>query len=157
LRKRSLPKREIRDLNSKIAYLQLDLKCTIEIVEDTRGTLILQDGVPALLMHGGEWFPTLQSVNRGIPLKRITVDMGAIPFVCSGADVMRPGIKNIEGGIAKGSAVAVVDEKYGKMLAVGAALFDSEEMRKMERGKAVKNIHYAGDWIWDFNKKQPSS
>lgn len=157
MRKRFLSKREIRDLNSKIAYLQLDLKCTIEIVEDTRGTLIVQEGVPTLLMHCGEWVPTLQSVNRGINLKRITVDMGAIPFVCSGADVMRPGIKTIENGIAKGLAVAIVDEKYGKMVAVGVALFDSEEMRKMARGKAVKNIHYAGDWIWNFNKKQFSS
>lgn len=78
--------------------------------------------------------------------------MGAIPYVCAGADVMRPGIKVIEDGIAKDSSVAVIDEKYGKLLAVGIALFDSEEMKKMERGKVIKNIHYVGDWIWNFNK-----
>ncbi|MDD2655511.1 MAG: DUF1947 domain-containing protein [Candidatus ainarchaeum sp.] len=153
MHKRSLPKREVRDLNSKISFLQLDVKATIEVVEDTRGTIILQEGEPVLLLHQDKWFPTLQTLNKNNPLKKITVDMGAIPFVCSGADVMRPGIKAIEGGVAKDSPVVVIDEKYGKLLAVGISLFDSEEMGKMERGKAVKNLHYAGDWIWNFGKQ----
>lgn len=153
MRRRSLPKREIREINSKLAYLKLDVGETVEIVEDKRGTLILQGGAPVLIFHHGGWFPTLQSLNKSNPLKKITVDMGAIPYVCSGADVMRPGIKSLEGGIAEGSPVVIVDEKYGKMLAVGISFFGSEEMGKMERGKVVKNIHYAGDWIWNFNKK----
>lgn len=152
MRKRSIPKREIRDLNSKIPDFQLDVKATVEIVEDTRGTIILQEGEPVLLLHQDRWFPTLQSLNKKNPLRKITVDMGAIPYVCSGADVMRPGIKNIEEGISKDSPVAIVDEKYGKILAVGISLFNSEEMGKMEKGKAVKNLHYVGDWIWNFGK-----
>lgn len=152
MHKRSLPKREVRDLNSTISFFQLDIKATIEIVEDTRGTTILQEGEPVLLLHQDKWFPTLQTLNKGNTLKKITVDMGAIPFVCSGADVMRPGIKAIEDGIAKESPVVVIDEKYGKLLAVGVALFDSEEMKKMAKGKVVKNLHYVGDWIWNFNK-----
>lgn len=155
MRKRALPKREIRDLNSKILFFQLDVKSTVEVVEDARGTIILQEGEPALLLHQGEWLPTLQALNKSNPLKKITVDMGAIPYVCSGADVMRPGIKKIEDGIGKNSPVCIIDEKYGKILAVGIALFDSEEMRKMEKGKMVKNINYVGDWIWNFNKQQP--
>lgn len=153
MHKRSLPKREVRDLNSKISFVQLDIKATIEIVEDTRGTIILQEGEPVLLLHQDKWFPTLQTLNKNNPLKKITVDMGAIPYVCSGADVMRPGIKAIDEGIAKDSPVAVIDEKYGKILAVGVSLFDSEEMKKMEKGKVIKNLHYVGDWIWNFNKQ----
>ncbi len=150
MRKRSIPKREVRDLNSKIPFFQLDVKATVEIVEDTRGTIILEEGEPVLLLHQDRWFPTLQTLNKKNPLKKITVDMGAIPYVCAGADVMRPGIKAIEDGIEKDSPVAVIDEKYGKLLAVGISLFGSEEMRKMERGKVIKNLHYAGDWIWNF-------
>ncbi|MEW5996346.1 MAG: DUF1947 domain-containing protein [Candidatus Micrarchaeota archaeon] len=153
MRKRSIPKREIRDLNSKIQFFQLDVKATVEIVEDTRGTIILQEGEPVLLLHQGSWFPTLQALNKNNPLKKITVDMGAIPYVCAGADVMRPGIKNIEEGIAKDAPVAIIDEKYGKILAVGISLFNSGEMSKMEKGKAVKNLNYVGDWIWNFNKQ----
>ncbi len=156
MRKRSLPKREIRELNSKIQGFQLDLKCTIEIVEDTRGTLILQEGEPVLLLHQDSWIPTLQSLYKNNFLKKITVDVGAIKFVCSGADVMRPGITKIEDAIFKDSPVVVVDEKYGKLLAVGISLFNSEEMRNMDKGKTVKNLHYVGDWIWNFNKKPPS-
>ena len=152
MHKRSLPKREVRDLNSTLSFLQLDLKATIEVVEDTRGTIILQEGEPVLLLHQDKWFPTLQSLNKSNQLKKITVDMGAIPFVCSGADVMRPGIRAIEDGIAKDAPVVIIDEKYGKLLAVGTALFNSEEMKKMERGKVIKNLHYVGDWIWNFNK-----
>lgn len=156
MRKRSLPKREIRGLNSKIPFFQLDVKATVEIVEDTRGTIITQEGEPVLLLHQDSWFPTLQTLNKSNALKKITVDMGAIPYVCAGADVMRPGIKAIEDGIAKDSPVCIIDEKYGKILAVGIALFDCEEMKKMERGKTIKNLHYVGDWIWNFNK-QPSA
>jgi len=152
MRKRSIPKREIRDLNSKFSFFQLDVKATVEVVEDTRGTIITQEGEPVLLLHQDRWFPTLQTLNKSNTLKKITVDMGAIPYVCAGADVMRPGIKNIEEGIAKDSPVAIIDEKYGKILAVGIALFDSEEMRKMEKGKVIKNLHYVGDWIWNFGK-----
>ncbi|MFA5412568.1 MAG: DUF1947 domain-containing protein [Candidatus Micrarchaeia archaeon] len=152
MHKRSLPKREVRDLNSKFSFFQLDIKATVEVVEDTRGTIILQEGEPVLLLHQDKWFPTLQTLNKSNTLKKITVDMGAIPFVCSGADVMRPGIKNIEDGIAKDAPVVVIDEKYGKLLAVGVALFGSEEMQKMAKGKVIKNLHYVGDWIWNFNK-----
>ena len=152
MRKRALPKREIRDLNTDLANFQLDVKANIEIVEDTRGTIITEEGEPVLLLHQGRWFPTLQTLNKINPLRKITVDMGAIPYVCAGADVMRPGIKAIEDGITKDSPVCVIDEKYGKILAVGFSLFDSEEMKKMEKGKVIKNLHYAGDWIWNFNK-----
>jgi len=152
MRKRSLPKREVRELNSRIQGFQLDVKSAIEIAEDTRGTLILQEGEPVLFLHQDRWFPTLRALSKNNPLKKITVDMGAIPYICSGADVMRPGIKNIEEGIAKDSPVCVIDEKYGKTISVGIALFDSEEMRRMEKGKAARNLHYVGDWIWNFNK-----
>ena len=152
MRKRALPKREIRDLNANLANFQLDVKANVEIVEDTRGTIILEEEEPVLLLHQDKWFPTLQTLNKINPLKKITVDMGAIPFVCSGADVMRPGIKAIDEGIAKDSPVCVIDEKYGKILAVGFSLFDSGEMKNMEKGKVIKNLHYVGDWIWNFNK-----
>lgn len=153
MRKRALPKREIRGLNSQIPFFQLDVKATVEIVEDTRGTIILQDGEPVLFLHEGEWFPTIRALSRNNTLKKISVDMGAIPFVCAGADVMRPGIRSIEDGIGKGFPVSIIDEKYGKIIAVGLSLFDSEEMKGMEKGKAVKNLHYAGDWIWNFSRR----
>ena len=74
--------------------------------------------------------------------------MGAIKFVINGADIMRPGITEIEEGIAKDELVVIIDERNKKPLVVGIALYDSAEMKKITSGKVVKNIHYVGDEIW---------
>ena len=74
--------------------------------------------------------------------------MPAIPYMIKGADVMRPGIKEIDEQIRKDEIVAIVDEKNKKAIAVGIALFDSEEMRQMVKGKVLKNIHFVGDKVW---------
>ena len=74
--------------------------------------------------------------------------MGAVRFVVNGADIMRPGIVEIQAGIEKDDFVAVVDKNNKKPLAVGIALYSSEEMRVMASGKVIKNIHYVGDELW---------
>ncbi|MBT3297604.1 DUF1947 domain-containing protein [archaeon] len=82
-------------------------------------------------------------------LKQITIDMGAIKFIINGADIMRPGIVEIEEGINKDSFIVIVDVNNKKPLAVGIALFSSEEMKDMDSGKVIKNIHYVGDDVWE--------
>lgn len=96
---------------------------------------------------------------RGLP--HIVVDMGAVPHVASGADVMAPGIRRVEGEFPASSLLVIVDEKYGKPLAVGRALVDSPTMGATRKGKVVKNLHYVGDQIWDlvkvFGRQTPTS
>ncbi len=93
--------------------------------------------------------PTIYSLLKFKPLGYyVTVDMGAVPHVVNGADVMVPGIVEVWEGIRKGDVVWVRDEKYHKPLCVGISLMDAEEILKSERGKAVKNVHYVGDKIW---------
>ena len=46
--------------------------------------------------------------------------------------------------------VVIRDEKHSKPLAIGEALFSSEEISKMEKGKVILNLHYIGDKIWTF-------
>jgi PUA domain protein len=65
---------------------------------------------------------------------------------------MAPGIRRFEGSFAKGDIVFVVDEKYGKPLALGEATFDVEEARNIKQGMVVKNIHYVGDSVWKLIK-----
>jgi PUA domain protein len=100
--------------------------------------------------HETTLVPLLKSIMVDNPLKKITVDMGAIPFVVKGADIMRPGIKKIDEKVAKGDIVAIVDINHGKPLAVGISLFSSEEMQALTSGKVVKNIHYVGDKVWGY-------
>lgn len=78
--------------------------------------------------------------------------MGAIKFVTNGADIMRPGITKIEPTIKKGDIVRVSDEMHDRILAVGQAMFDAEEMEKNISGKVVKNLHTITDYVWKFAK-----
>jgi PUA domain protein len=78
--------------------------------------------------------------------------MGAVPYVCNGADIMAPGIVRVEGEFSKGDIVLVVDEKHGKPLALGEILYDAAEARNIKQGVIVKNVHYVSDKIWNFAK-----
>jgi PUA-domain protein len=91
-------------------------------------------------------------LNNEVKIKSITVDMPAIKYITNGADVMRPGVKKIEEGIEKGDIVQVVDETHNRAIAVGKALFSTEDMQIMSSGKVVKNIHTIQDSVWKFEK-----
>ena len=77
--------------------------------------------------------------------------MGAIKFLIGGADVMRPGIVEIDYGIAKDEPVVIVDINNQKPIAVGIALISGAEMKVTKNGRVIRNIHYVGDKIWDMS------
>jgi PUA domain protein len=78
------------------------------------------------------------------------VDMGAVKFVSSGADVMRPGIVELDQSIKKDELVVVVDQNHKKPLCIARALFPGEEIFKMKQGKVLKSLHWVGDPVWNF-------
>lgn len=82
----------------------------------------------------------------------VTIDRGAIKFVCNGAKVMRPGIVNFD-LFRKGGIVAVKDQTHGRAIAVGLALEDSEAAKVMTKGYVIDTIHYVTDRIWEGYKK----
>lgn len=157
-KKLSLSKAEIRELNQRISFgFQLPVKGRVEVLFlDMQAKLILLESRPVLFEAEGKILPTLMLLQEqpGITLKKITVDMGAVRFVANGADIMRPGIVAFDDGIEAGDVVVVVDQNFGKNLAVGLALAGSVEMKSMDMGKAVKNLHYVGDRIWNFNREK---
>jgi PUA domain protein len=111
--------------------------------------VLLINNAPAFFYYEENIYPTLKALLKDNFLKKITVDMGAIRFVASGADIMRPGIVKIDENIKKDDAVSIIDVTHSKPLAVGIALFSSEEMNSMNSGKVIKNIHFVGDKIWE--------
>ena len=145
-----LRKSEIKELNEKINGLYkkenlLDKKDNIE----KRDNLLLINGKRLFFFKDETPIPTLHFIlENGDFLKKITVDKGAVKFVCNGADIMRPGIKNIDENIQKDEFVSIIEETYGKPLVVGIALFDGKEIKSMTTGRAVKTLHYIGDEIW---------
>ncbi len=121
---------------------------TIDEAEIEDGTVVyIVDGDVQLARKGGLLFPTLTNSNIS-QLPSVFVDRGAIPYVCNGADVMAPGVKEIRGEFEEGSLVVVRDIEHSKALAVGTALFTSGELRKMNKGKAVRTLHFVGDKLW---------
>jgi PUA domain protein len=124
-------------------------KTRVEVNETETAELFIFDGRPLLARSNGELFPTLSFEELFPDLPRLVVDMGAVPYVCKGADVMAPGVRTIKGEFKENDLVLVVDERHGKPLAVGIALLSSEEMKTVKGGKTVKNLHYVGDKLWN--------
>jgi PUA-domain protein len=123
------------------------LSGAIELIElDGGREVIFMNGKQFLLKTSDGIFPTLTSLDQ-IPLKRVVVDMGAVPHVVGGADIMSPGVVNADEGIMPNDCVVVIDERHGKPLAIGLALLSGPAM-KGPKGRAVKNLHYVGDNVW---------
>jgi PUA domain protein len=81
----------------------------------------------------------------------VTVDMGAVRFVCNGAKVTRPGITAFD-NFKKGDIIVIRDEIHRKPLAVGIALDDSDKAVEEQKGYVVKTLHYVSDKIWEAHK-----
>jgi PUA domain protein len=130
----------------------VDTKANIEVVEADFGEVFLINGKPLLFRAGAEVFPTLffKEISGRVP--KVVVDMGAVPYVCNGADIMAPGIVRVEGEFSKGAIVLVVDEKHGKPLALGEILYDAAEAMNIKQGVVVKSVHYVSDKTWNFAK-----
>ena len=127
-------------------------KASLEVVEGEFGELLLIDGKPTLFKTADSVLPMLTSAEILTQLPKVVVDMGAVRFVCNGADVMAPGIVRYDGEFVKGDVVVVVDVKYGKPLALGEVLYSSEEARAIKQGPVIKTRHYVSDKVWNFAK-----
>ncbi|MEW5995086.1 MAG: PUA domain-containing protein, partial [Candidatus Zixiibacteriota bacterium] len=139
-------------VGKKLPALLGILQNDVEIVMlDQETELIFAGGKETLAKIKGEFVPTLTALDMA-RLKRVVVDMGAVPHLANGADVMAPGIVFADDGIKAGEIVEVSDERHAKPIAVGLALVDGTQM-KGGKGRAVKNIHHVGDKIWKALRK----
>lgn len=130
-------------------YLHGQLFSKVEEAETEDGAKVyLLDDEIMLFSAEGNLYPTLRCKCVD-SLPAVIVDMGAIPFVCKGADVMAPGITDIKTPFEEGAIVVVRDVKHGKALAIGKALRNSVAILAEKKGKVIHNLHYVGDKIWE--------
>jgi PUA-domain protein len=134
----------------------LRAKANIELVETEHAKIYLVNGRPLLAKVYEDLFPTLLFNDFLAIATKAVVDMGAVPFVCKGANVMRTGIRRFEGNFAEGDFVFVIDEKHGKALAVGEAVLSRAEAGSATQGPVIRNIHFVGDKIWSLLKELTS-
>ena len=123
---------------------------TIHEIDDG-ASLITGDGFSAIKL-GETYIPFLSEAGLLERFPKIVVDMGAVKFVCDGATVMRPGVKNYS-EFEKDQLVCVVEESRNKFLAIGRSLVSSKDMTTMTKGEVVKNLHYVSDRFWESAKK----
>lgn len=151
MKTKTFSKSEIKELNNRLdeSYNRtpFNKKDQILLIEEDIKYLKVNNEI-LFFYHEDKIIPTLRNLLKENFLKKITVDMGAVKFVCSGADIMRPGITEVEDDIKEGDIICVIDEKNKQPLAVGMALLNTEDLREQDKGKSVRNIHFAGDDIW---------
>jgi len=152
MRRKQLSKSEVRELcvNIKRLYgkdIIVGKRDSVELVDDK---VVLVNKEPFFFFLDDMPVPTLKLLLSRDFLSKVVVDMGAVKFVASGADVMRPGIKEIDKGIRKNEFVVVVDLNNKKPIAVCQTLYSSEELEKISTGKVLINVHHVGDSVWSL-------
>ncbi|MBC7107390.1 MAG: RNA-binding protein [Methanomassiliicoccales archaeon] len=159
IRKRHrLRKKEIDALADEI-FSRLGIKTftsedTVDRAESGDYDVIFVNGEIEAIVFEGKAFLTLKGMLKYKPQRMfVTVDMGAVPYISNGADVMCPGIVEADSNIREGDLVWVRDVRNKVPIAIGKALISSEEMLKKKPGKAVKTIHFVGDKLWKFSEE----
>jgi len=97
---------------------------------DEKGVIITGDGITAVKI-GDDILPFLDDIPILEKFPYVTVDLGAIKFVCKCANVMRPGITKFS-DFDVDDLVCVIDESHLKFLAVGKAKMSSEQMKETD-------------------------
>jgi len=119
-----------------------------QILDDAQ--IITGDGLKILKVDE-DYLPFLSETKMLEKFPAVTVDMGAVKFMCKGAILMRPGIKKFT-EFEKDQIVCIVEESQHKFLAVGKSLVSSSELETMEKGEIINNLHYISDRFWETGK-----
>ena len=119
-----------------------------QILDDAQ--IITGEGLKILKVNE-DYLPFLSEIKMLERFPTVTVDMGAVKFMCKGANLMRPGIKKFT-EFEKDQIVCIVEESQHKFLAVGKSLVSSSELETMEKGEIINNLHYISDRFWETGK-----
>lgn len=152
MKREQLSKKDLKELNlwleSSGLISTFSKKDKVERLDDK---VLSVNGNIDYIIYSDKVYPSLKLVlKEGVDkFKKISVDAGAIRFVTKGADVMRPGVTEIDDEISKGDFIVIVDDRFNKPLACGISEYDSLGMRALDKGKVLKNIHFVGDDVWE--------
>jgi PUA-domain protein len=145
----------INKASEKISALKqiVKTKVDVELIQTEFAEIFLINDKPILAKSEENVFPTLAFNEFLASSPKVFVDMGAVPHICNGANVMAPGIVRFEGEFKKGDFVLVADERHGKPIAIGEIIYDAETAKNVGQGIVVRNVHFVSDEVWNFIKK----
>lgn len=116
--------------------------------------LLVLDHTPLFFStRDGGWFPTLRLLHQYPDMMpRLRCDRGAIKFVLSGANIMCPGLTSpgatIHDEVEEGTPVAIYAEDKEHALAIGYTIMSTAQMREVNKGIGVENLHCLNDGLW---------
>jgi PUA domain protein len=145
-------KQIIQTLKNRYSSDFFDIRSSVEMGNLEEFEIILVDNNICFMIIEDNIVFTLRGLYKYQPKEFfVIVDMGAVGFVTKGADIMAPGIIDADECIQENDYVWICDEKHKKPLAVGIALINGEEMKCKKTGKAIKNLHFVGDRLWNLS------
>jgi len=155
---RRLKDREVKALLRDFArtYPNMDVLESAKVFDEVAvgdDAVYFVDGASLIVRTKGGLLPSLKFTQAVDLLPHVIVDMGAVAHIANGADVMRPGIRDVRDDFGKGDLVVIVDEKFGKPIALGLAELDSIEMKRVSKGKVIRSVHFVGDELWKNSAK----
>ncbi|KAL3698883.1 hypothetical protein R1sor_012959 [Riccia sorocarpa] len=116
--------------------------------------LVVVNNVPLFFnVRDGPYMPTLRLLHQYPDImKKLRVDRGAIKFVLSGANIMCPGLTSAGGAldedVAAEAPVAIMAEGKEHALAIGFTKMSAKDIKKINKGIGVDNMHYLNDGLW---------
>ena len=119
-----------------------------QILDDAQ--IITGKGIKILKIND-DYLPFLSETETLEKFPSVTVEMGAVKFMCKGANLMRPGIRSFT-EFEKDKLVCIVEESQHKFLAVGKSVVSSQEVENMDKGEVLKTLHYISDKFWETGK-----
>ncbi len=123
----------------------------LKVYEIDNDTQLITGKEIKILKIKDEYLPFLSETSTLEKFPFVQVDMGAVKFMCKGANLMRPGIKKFS-EFSQNDIVCIVEESQNKFLAIGKSEIDSSELENMEKGEVLKNLHYISDKAWEISK-----
>jgi PUA domain protein len=155
-----LSKKEVKELKEVIIreFPKIPMQWEkVEIASYENIDIYLDNGIPCVVKANGLMFPTLLClIKRGYQwINGVIIDRGATNAVSRGADLMLPGIKSVKGEFNENSIIASFDQEKEVPVMVGKTLYSSKKIEELigqkSKGKAIENLHYAGDLIWKIS------
>ncbi|MDR0198897.1 MAG: RNA-binding protein [Methanomassiliicoccaceae archaeon] len=142
------------DIEKRLGMTAFTSEDAVDLAESSEFNVIFVNGEILALVYKGMTFLTVRGILKYRPQRKfVTVDMGAVPFVRNGADIMGPGITDADTDIQAGDMVWIRDVKNLVPLAIGVSSVPGEELKKGEKGKVIQTIHYAGDKLWKTEER----
>ena len=157
-KRRPINKREAKLFNDKLKAAH-DIPFSFEAGKFEKANskdfdVIIQNGYIIAFLIDDILHFTVRGLLSNLPDRGwVQVDMGAVRYVCNGANVMSAGINDVSSEVIKGQYVWIREETHHKPLGVGKALLDGKDMLSSKKGKAIEALHYIGDKVWEYGVK----